>query len=361
MSRRLGFDRYSGLYLWALFILVFGIWTPNYFLTTLTLHSVASEQAVAGILAIAVIVPLVCGHYDLSVGSNANLCGIVAILIQLQWHWAAGPAILFSVLVGLAVGLVNGLVVVRMRVNSFIATLGMASILSATQVIVTSQLQPPPVTGNGWNNLTQLNVAGFQIIVVYLLAVALVAWWFLAHTAAGRYLYASGANPEAARLSGVRVDRWSLISLVLSGGVAGFGGVLYTSLTGPSLDFGAGLLLPAFAAAFLGSTQLQPGRFNVWGTVIAIYVLATGVKGMQLVSGQQWLSEMFNGVALILAVAMAVGRQRRASNRKVSSRGRISRLRRVGRAASERAAPEHAKAATATEPSSAGRLSPDAP
>jgi ribose transport system permease protein len=131
----------------------------------------------------------------------------------------------------------------------------------------------------------------------------------------GRYMRAIGANPDAARLSGVRVDRWSFLSLVMSGGIAALGGVLYTSLTGPSLSFGATLLLPAFAAAFLGSTQLQPGRFNVWGTLLAIYVLATGVVGMQLISGQQWLSDMFNGIALILAVALAVNRQRRVASR----------------------------------------------
>jgi len=88
--------------------------------------------------------------------------------------------------------------------------------------------------------------------------------------------------------------------------VAASAGVFYASQNGPSLTFGPSLLLPAFAAVFLGSTQLRPGRFNVWGTLIAIYVLATGVQGLQLVTGVQWLNEMFDGVALIAAVAFAV-------------------------------------------------------
>ena len=108
------------------------------------------------------------------------------------------------------------------------------------------------------------------------------------------------------------MGRWTWLSLIASSTICGAAGVLYASLSGPSLEFGAGLLLPAYAAAFLGSTQLQPGRFNVWGTVIAVYVLATGVKGLQLVTSVQWLSDMFNGVALIAAVAFAVWRQRRA-------------------------------------------------
>lgn len=163
--------------------------------------------------------------------------------------------------------------------------------------------------------MTQFEVGGFQIVIVYLFALALLVWWMLEWTPVGRYLRAIGGNAEASRLSGVRVDRWAWISLVLAGGIPGLGGVLYTSLTGPSFTFGATLLLPAFAAVFLGSTQLQPGRFNVWGTLIAIFVLAIGVQGLQLLSSVLWLSAMFNGVALIAAVALAVNKTSRATPR----------------------------------------------
>jgi ribose transport system permease protein len=306
----LGFDRFSGLYLWAVFIIVFSIWAPSTFLTVATLHSVASQQAVAGMIALAVLVPIVCGHYDLSVGANANLTGIAAVLLQVQVHMGLVLSIIVSVLIGALVGAVNALIVVRFQVSSFITTLGMGSILAAVLIIATGNSQPQPVVSTAWNDLTQITIGGFQIVVLYLLVLGVILWWFLEQTPVGRYFYASGGNPDAARLSGVRVDRWSAASLIASGAIAGLAGVLFTSQTGPSLTFGATLLLPAFAAVFLGSTQLQPGRFNVWGSLIAIYVLATGVQGLQLVSGQQWLSDMFNGVALILAVAMAVSQQR---------------------------------------------------
>ena len=320
-SRRtpnLGLDRFSAIYLWAIFVVVFGLWSPAEFLTRATFQSVASSQSIAGILAIAVLVPLACGQFDLSVGANANLTGIVVILFQTELHWGVIQSVVVSVLIGVCVGVVNGFIVVKLRVNSFIATLAMSSVLAAALIIVTNSQQPPPVTTAAWTGLTQATVFGVQVVVVYLLALGVITWWFLAHTPAGRYLYAIGGNSEAARLSGVRVGRWSWISLAIAGGIAGLGGVLFSSLTGPSLTFGATLLLPAFAAAFLGSTQLQPGRFNVWGTLIAIYVLATGVEGLQLASGQQWLSDMFNGVALIAAVALAGWRQWR------TTRGRSS-------------------------------------
>jgi ribose transport system permease protein len=311
---RFRFDRFSGLYLWALFIVVFGIWTPSRFLTGVTVHAIASEEALAAIVALAVLIPLSAGMYDLSVGATVNLSTILVTVLQVREGWSMGPAIVAAIVVGLAVGVTNAILVVRLRVNSFIATLGMTSVLAAVQSIVTAQEQPPPIFTSSWTSFTQDKLFGFQLVVLYLIIAAIIVWWFLEHTPAGRYIYATGGNSDAARLSGVRTDRWSAISLILSATICGVVGVFYASLTGPSLTFGSSLLLPAFAAAFLGSTQLKPGRFNVWGTLLAVYVLATGIKGMQLITGVQWLGEMFNGVALITAVAFAGWQQRRASS-----------------------------------------------
>lgn len=304
----LGFDRFSGLYLWAVFIIVFGIWNSSEFLTMSTVHGIASTNAVTGMIALAVLIPLAGGLYDLSVGATANLTGML-VIIQMNNHaWAVVPAIALALAVGVAIGLVNAFIVVKLGVNSFIATLGMSSVLAAVLTIVTGDSVPVPPLSTAWNDITQTQVLGFQLVVVYLIVLAFILWWLMAHTPAGRYLYAIGGNPEAARLSGVRVKRYSTLALVLSASIAGLAGVLFTSQTGPSLDFGPALLLPAFAAAFLGSTQLLPGKFNVWGTLLAIFVLATGVYGLELVSGAPWLNDMFNGVALIVAVAMSINR-----------------------------------------------------
>jgi len=311
VSRRFSFglDRFSGIYLWIVFIVVFSVWSPDVFATMSTVHLLASTQAVAGIIAIAELIAMICGQFDLAVGATANLTGLVAVELQVKQHWPVLPTLLATLAIGLLVGLVNGLVVVRFKVSSFIATLGMGSILSALCVIVTGGVEPPVVPSTTWNNLTQYKIFGFQAIIYYLIAFAVIAWWVIEHTPVGRYMRATGANPEAARLSGIRVNRYAWMSLVASGGIAGAGGILYTSLTGPSLTFGSTLLLPAFAAVFLGSTQLQRGRFNVWGTLLAIFVLATGEVGLQVVSGLQWVNDMFNGIALILAVALASSRR----------------------------------------------------
>ena len=317
-SRGLGFERFSGLYFWAVLIVIFTLWQPEIFPTMATVHSVAADRSITAMLALAVLIPLACGAFDLSIGANANLCTISAVLlINNDWAWPV--TVVVSVLIGTAIGAFNGFVVVRFKVSSFITTLGSASVIAAVQIIITNNLQPLPPINRAWSAFTQTTVLGFQVVVLYMLVVALVLWWVLQHTPVGRYLYAIGSSPEAARLSGARVDRFTFLSLMAAGSLAGLTGAIYASLAGPSLSYGSSLLLPAFAAVFLGSTQIIPGRFNVWGTVLSIFVLATGVKGLQLATDAQWLDPMFSGGALIAAVAVALGRQR-ASEEKARKR-----------------------------------------
>jgi ribose transport system permease protein len=302
---RLGLDRFSALYLGAIFVVTFGIWTPNLFLTMSTVHSIASAQAIGAIMAIAVIVPLSAGVFDLSIGAVVNLSAVIVAVQQERNGWGMWESIALAIGVTFLIGVINGFIVVKLRVGAFIATLGTATIIGAVQIIVSAQTQPLQPTTSGWTALTQTEVGGFQVIIIYLIVIALFFWWLLDHTPLGRRLYAVGGNPDAARLSGIKVDNHIWFSLIVSSTLCGVAGVLYCSLSGPSLTFGAALLLPAYAAAFLGSTQVKPGRFNIWGTLIAVYVLATGIQGLQYVTGVQWLGDMFNGIALVVAVGFA--------------------------------------------------------
>jgi ribose transport system permease protein len=315
----LGLQTCSGLYLWAAFIITFGIWKPDLFLTSATVHSIASSQAISAMLALALLIPLTAGVYDLSVGSVINVSTVLVVEMQTKYHHDMWTSMIVTVLACIAIGAVSGFIVVKLRVNSFVATLGMATIVSAVQQIVSDQTQPFPPTSLAWSRLTQREVFGFQIVVVYLIVLAVIVWWALDHTPIGRYLYAIGGSPEAARLTGIAVGKWSWLTLIASSTIAGIAGIFYASLSGPSLTYGQALLLPAFAAVFLGSTQLKPGRANTWGTLLAVYVLATGVQGLQFVTGVQWLNAMFNGVALIAAVSFAVWRQGRVIVRRRSA------------------------------------------
>lgn len=307
-----GVERYTGIYLWIALMITFSIWIPHLFLTLGTLQSTASEQAIPALLAMAVLIPLSGGVYDLSVGANANLCAIFVTVLQVNNHLNMWPAILITLATGTLVGALNGFLVVKMHIDSFIVTLGASVVVAAIEGIISGEVQPNPEAANSWTEITQHTIFGFQVVILYVIVVVFFVWWLLDYTSTGRHMYAVGGNSEAARLSGVNVGKIQWTTLTISGTICGLAGVLYGSLNGPALSFGQGLLLPAFAAVFLGSTQVRPGRTNIWGTMIAVVLLATGVEGLSLVTGVQWLNDMFSGVALIVAVGFAVWRQRRS-------------------------------------------------
>jgi ribose transport system permease protein len=179
----------------------------------------------------------------------------------------------------------------------------------------------------GFSKIGQTDVGGFTLPVLYAVVVALGIWYLLEHTATGRRLYATGFNPDAAKLAGVQVDRLRFVSLIASGGLAGVAGiVLASTLQSGSPSAGSPYLLPAFAAAFLGATQLKHGRFNAWGTIIAVLLLGTGTTGLALANAPQWAANMFVGVVLIASLAVT-GLQRAPTGRR---RFALARLRRAG-------------------------------
>jgi len=161
-----------------------------------------------------------------------------------------------------------------------------------------------------------------------MLVIAAIVWYVLERTPVGRRVYATGGNIEAARLAGVRVNLVIVGALVACGAIAACAGMLVSANLGTGdPTIGPAYMLPAFSAAFLGSTQFRSGRFNVWGTIVAVYVLATGVKGLQLAGAPIWIPDLFNGAALLLAVGMA--KYQRASHRAGALR-RMFRLDRRG-------------------------------
>lgn len=309
-----GVERFSGLYVIVLMIVGFSLWEPDTFATTLNLRIVAGSEAITGILTIAVVVSLVSGVFDLSVAGNMSLAISVVGLLQSEQHMNAALAVLVTLACGALIGATNAVIVTKMHVDPVIGTLGMSSVLAAVAYWIAQGRTILTGISKDFTKLGTGRLWGIPLPVVYLAAVALIVWYMLGHTPFGRYLYAIGSNPEASRLSGVPVIKLQWAALIISGTLASLAGVVLTMSLGAS-SFGAGTpyLLPAFAACFLGSTQIHPGRFNVPGTLVAIYLLAIGVKGLQLrYPAASWIENLFEGSALILAVALA-GRAARRS------------------------------------------------
>jgi ribose transport system permease protein len=231
---------------------------------------------------------------------------------------AIGSPLVLAVLLGLGagvlVGVVNATVVVVMRIDSFIATLATGSLI---QALITMATNDTPIVNahlqGGFAKIGQTNIDGITLPVFYALIVALVIWFVLEHTATGRRFYATGFNPDSARLAGVRTDRLRAISLVVSGSLSGAAGiVLASTIASGDPTAGTSYLLPGFAAAFLGATQLKHGRFNAFGTIIAVLLLGTGTVGLGLANAPQWAANMFVGVVLIASLAVT-GIQRRST------------------------------------------------
>ena len=302
-----GLQTASAAYLLAFIFILFGLWIPETFLTQTTFKIVLADQVVVGILALALLVPLLAGAFDLSVG--AMLAFSLVLVSWLEANTGLNGVLSCVIAIGACalVGFVTGAIVVVFRVDSFIATLGMSQVLAAASLYISENKQIVGALSSTFLQFGRKELLGIPVVVYYLVALALILWYVLECTPLGRHLFATGANPEAARLSGVRTDRLVWGSLVASAVIAGFGGVVYGAKIGSfSNTFGPPLLFPAFAAVFFGATQFK-SRPNVWGTILAVYTLAFGVKGLQLAfsSGVYWITPLFNGLALILAVALA--------------------------------------------------------
>jgi ribose transport system permease protein len=320
MLGHLQFGRFSGLYFFALIFVIFALWVPDTFLTSVTWKTVLLSQALVGILALAVLTPLATGMFDLSVAATMGFSAVVFGYVSTQGpQLGLVPAIVVTLAAGACVGVFNGFLCGILGLDSLIATLGTTSLLTGLSAVITDGAYfgpfSPSVTG-----LTSRSVLGAPVIAVYMLIIAAIVWYVLEHTPIGRRAYATGASPDAARLSGVRIRRFRFWSLVSCSTIAALAGVLLaSSLNSVSQSAGPEYLLPAFSAAFLGTTQIKPGRFNVWGTVLAIALLGTGIQGLQLAGADIWITNIFFGSALILAIATSLIVQRTRGRREVKA------------------------------------------
>ncbi|MET0999221.1 MAG: ABC transporter permease [Marmoricola sp.] len=309
----LGVDRFSGLYLMLAMIVVYSMLETETFFSVNNFRIILASQAITGILTLGLMISLICGIFDLSVAANMSFSILFVGWLQAEQgvHWVV--AVVLTVLVGALIGIINALVVTKMGVDPVIGTLGVSSVLAAFTYWLTNGVS---VTTGIDEQFTSLGNEKWLTIPVpaYLFAVvAVVLWWVLNYTPVGRYLYAVGSNVTASRLAGLKVLRLQWLGLIVSGTLASFAGVVFTAQLGSSsFEAGAPYLLPAFSAVFLGATQIKPGRFNVVGTVVSIYLLAVGIKGLELMyPGRPWMNDLFEGLVLIVAVALAARSARR--------------------------------------------------
>lgn len=297
----------------AALIVVYSIAAPNVFLTWANVSNILGSQAVLFVLALAVLMPSFVGDFDLSLGGILGLTAMVVGVLNVQHHMGIALACVIGLVVATVAGCLNGFFVVTCDTNPLIVTLGMGTVFTGLIFLL-----------SGSNTITGVDqslsavtftdrLLGIPVEFYYGLVLMLIIWYVSSFTPLGLRALFVGQSRDVARLSGIRVSRMRWGGFVLGGLIAGIAGILFLGTTGTADPTASGpYLLPAYAAVFLGATSIKPGRFNALGAGIAVYFVATGVNGLQLLNAADYVQQVFNGGALIVAVVLSRQLRRRA-------------------------------------------------
>ena len=313
---------YGLVMLLMLLALLFSVLLPDTFPTLFNLRSILADKSVIALLALAATIPMVTGKIDLTVGYGIVLWHILAISLQTKFGVPWPLTVLIVIACGGLFGVLNGLLVEMVQIDSFIATLGTGTVIYAVALWHSGGRQVIGELPEGFVAIAGGNLLGLPIGAFYVLAVSVALWLVTEFTPLGRALYVIGANPKAAQLNGISVRRHVMGAFIASGALSGFAGVMLASrLQIGQASVGLEFLLPALVGAFLGSTTIRPGRVNVWGTLVGVAILAIGISGIQQFGGAFYVEPLFNGLTLLVSIGIAGWAQQR---RNLSIKRRIA-------------------------------------
>lgn len=291
---------------WLLLVVGFGVGNPSHFLTLANFSTIFGSQAVLFVLTMALLIPLTNGDIDLSVGSLSGLVSMLVVVLNVEHGIPIVWCCVIGLATGAAAGVLNGYTILRFNADPFIITLGTGTLFAGLSELLSNE---QTITGVS-SGLTQIVFAdeflGIPLEFYFGLVIMLIMWYVLTFTPFGQRALFVGQSREVARLSGFRVERIRMQGFIVAGLVSALAGIFFAGTTGSaSPGSGSVLLLPAYAAAFLGLTTIQPGRFNAIGAGIALYFLATGVAGLELLGAQNYVQDIFYGAILVIAVVVS--------------------------------------------------------
>ena len=299
-------ERFGLIGAWIVLVIIFGAVIPESFLSWFNFSTMFSSQAVLVVLTLGLLIPLTAGDFDLSVASTLVLSAMSIAVLNAHYGWGVIPSVAVALGCGAVIGLINGTIVLYFRIHSLIVTLGVGTFINGIILWISGSQTIAGVNFGLVNYVIVTRVFGIALSFYYALFLCLLMWYCFEYTTVGRRLLFVGRGREVARLSGIRVDRVRLVGFVLSGTIGAGAGVLYAGMTGSADPLsGLALLLPAFAAAFLGATSIVPGRFNPWGSFFGVYFLVTGITGLTMLGVNTLVQNLFYGGGLVLAVALS--------------------------------------------------------
>jgi len=300
------FERYGLLVAWLVLIVLLGAARPEQMFAWNSYATMFGSNAMIVVLTLALIIPLTTGDYDLSVASVMGLSSMLIAVLNVKLGWPIVAALLAALIAGGLVGAINSLFVLYFGIHSLIVTLGTGYFVNGIILWVSNSNTIAGVSMGLVKAVILTRVFGIPIGFYYALILAAVIWYIFQHTSLGRRLLFVGRGREVARLSGVNVNRLRAGSMITAGVIAAFAGVLYTGMRGAADPSSAlAFLLPAFAAAFLGSTAIYPGRFNAPGAFIAVFFLSTGIMGLNFLGVDSFVQNLFYGGGLVIAVSIS--------------------------------------------------------
>jgi ribose transport system permease protein len=300
----LGMAKYGTIVALVAMLVGFSLVRTSTFATKANAIAIFSEIAIIAIVAAGLTIGLAAGVFDLSIGYVASFAGVLVTGFMSMQGLSIPAAIVLTLVVCGIIGLINGLIVTKANVSSFIATLGTGTVVIGLNYAYNSGVEIAEGIPNGFISINLTKVLGIPLPVFIMAGVVGALWIVLNRTVLGQNIQAVGGNREASRLAGVPVDRIQIYALIISSVCAGAGGVLLAAKLGSGSPTAAdGYLLTAFAAAFLGSVALRDGEFHILGTVIGVLVVDVGFNGLSLLGVATYYEYIFTGLLLIVAVA----------------------------------------------------------
>jgi simple sugar transport system permease protein len=311
--------KYGFLVLMAGLIVFFGVMAEG-FLSPFSAVFILQSVAITGILALGVTATLVVGGFDLSIGATATSALMLSAYVMVVWEMSALSAVLLCLLMGMVVGLINGFLVVKMKVPDLLATLGMMFLLVGLQriptegrSISTGMALPDGSTATGTFSQAFLMLGRHRLdlivpnllplSVVFLIVIAIAVWVFLELTRHGRLMYAIGSNAQAASLAGANVNRYKILAYMISGTLASVGGILLAARLGRGdVASGNNLLLDSVAAALIGFAVLGASKPNAFGTAIGALFVGILLQGLTMMNAPYYTQDFIKGGVLVVAL-----------------------------------------------------------
>jgi ribose transport system permease protein len=306
-------SRYGTIIGLVLMVVFFSLNAPDTFFSRANFLNILSQASLTAIIAAGLTYTLVVGEFDLSIGNVASFVGLIVCGLMAKEHLPIALSIALALLLGIGIGTVNGLLVTKVRINAVIATIGVGTMLSGIGFAYSSF----PIAAGVPRDFIMIAVGrtlGVPNPVFIMVAVLAVLWVILNKTDIGQKMQAVGSNIEAARLSGIRVDRIKMFAFATAGFCSALTGTLLSSLLGSgTLAAADGYLLDAFAAVFLGSATLRDGEFHIVGTLVGVLILAVGFNGLSIFGAPTFFQPIFKGGILVLAVGLSALARRYAA------------------------------------------------